>query len=277
MTGLIARRAARLAAATLVTIGVLGVSAAGAGASEVIYDNIPGVLPGNFASFGNEAYSMSEIGGEVEFTGAARNNLNLTAVMSSWACQRGNWVEATCESGVRKMKKYFTVPVTFRVYAVGPEGGVGAQLWSRTKPFKMPYRPSDSPNCTGGRWYDEATATCYHGKAFTIELTGMRVRNLPSKAIISISYNTSSHGAHPIGEAPCQSTHQGCPYDGLNVAVSEPAENTLSVGADPTEDVYVNSTYAPMFCTSGTEGVFGPASCPAFWEGGQPMFKVGAN
>jgi hypothetical protein len=270
-------RAARLAGAIVIVAGVLGASAAGAGASQVIYDNTPSALPGNFASLGNEAYSTSELGGQIEFAGTARNNLTVTAVMSSWACQRGNWVEQNCESGLRKMKKFFTVPVTFSLYEVGPENSVGAKLWSRTKSFKMEYRPSDSQKCTEGRWYDEATATCYHGKAFTIKLTGMRVRNLPSKAIVSLSYNTSDHGPSPIGEAACRKTSQGCPYDSLNVALSEPAEDSLSVGADPTEDVYVNSTYGEMFCDSGTAGTFGPASCPAFWEGGQPMLKVSAK
>lgn len=277
MRGPISMRAVRLAGATLMALGALGTGAAGASASQVIYDNIPSSLPGNFASLGNEAYSMSEIGGQIEFAGTARNNLTVTAVMSSWACQRGNWVEENCESGLRKMKKFFTVPVTFSLYEVGPEDSVGAKLWSRTKSFKMEYRPTGSPKCTEGRWYDEATATCYHGKAFMIKLTGMRVRNLPSKAIISLSYNTSDHGPSPLGEVACRKTSQGCPYDSLNVALSEPAESTLSVGADPTEDVYVNSTYGEMFCGSGTAGTFGPANCPAFWEGSQPMLKVSAK
>jgi len=271
------RRIAKLTMACLAAACASALCAGAASAREVIYNNIPSPLPGNFASVGNEAYSMSQFGGEVEFTGTARDNLTVKVVMSSWACQRGNWVEETCESGLPKKKRYFTVPVTFTLYEVGPGNTVGTKRWERRKSYKMQYRPSGSPKCTGGRWYDEATATCYHGKAFTISLTGMKVRHLPSKAIIAVSYNTTDHGPHPIGPAACSTTSEGCPYDSLNVALSEPAENTLSFGADPTEEVFVNSTYPEMFCEGGSEGVFGPADCPAFWEGDQPMFEVTAN
>ena len=270
-------RTVKILAATLAAAGALSVGASAAGASEVIYDNIPSPLPGNFASYGNEAYSMSQFGGEVEFRGTSRNNLTVRVVMSSWACQRGNVSEATCESGLRKMKKYFSVPVSFAIYSVGPENSVGAKLWERTKSFKMEYRPSVSSKCSEGRWYDEAQDACYHGKAFVIKLTGMTVRNLPSKAIISVAYDTTAHGPHPIGEMPCDKTSAGCPYDSLNVAVSEPSEHTLSIGADPTEDPFVDSTYPEMFCDGGVQGTFGPASCPAFWEGAQPMFEVTAK
>jgi hypothetical protein len=265
---------AKLTALACVAAVALTIGATTASAGEVIYNNIPSPLPGNFASLGFQAYSTSQFGGEVEFAGSGRNNLNLKLVMSSWACQRGNWVEGNCESGLPKMKRYFTVPLTFSLYEVGPGNTVGAKRWERKKSFKMQYRPSSSPKCTGGEWYDEASATCFHGKAFVISLTGMKVRNLPSKAIIAVSYNTTTHGPHPIGEAPCYKTSEGCPYDSLNVALSEPAEKTLSVGSDPSEEVFVNSTYPEMFCDGGTEGVFGPANCPAFWEGGQPMFTV---
>jgi hypothetical protein len=277
MTGGITVRAAKLAVAVVIAAGALAMAAGAASAGEIIYDNIPSPLPGNFASVGNEAYSMSEFGGEVEFAGSARNNLNVKTVMSSWACQRGNWVAETCESGLPKMKSYFRIPVTFRLYEVDPGNTLGALLWQRTKPFKMEYRPSGSSKCAGGRWYDEATATCYHGKAFVISLTGMKVRHLPSKAIISVSYNTTDHGPSPIGEAACSKTSAGCPYDSLNVALAEPGEHTLSLGADPTEELFVNSTYSEMFCDGGTEGTFGPSNCPAFWEGQQPMFEVSAN
>lgn len=277
MTARTPRASARLAVTILLAVGVVAVGAGAANAGEVIYNNIPRPLPGNFASYGNEAYSMSEFGGQVEFAGTARSNLTVTVVMSSWACQRGNWLQENCESGLRRMKKTFSVPVTFRVYEVGPGNTVGAKLWERTKSFKMEYRPSGNSKCTEGRWYDQETATCYHGKAFAITMTGMRVRNLPARATVSVSYNTSHHGPHPIGETACNKTTQGCPYDSLNVAVNEPGENTLSLGDDPTEDLYVNSTYSEMFCDGGSEGAFGPASCPAFWQGGQPLFEIRAK
>jgi hypothetical protein len=276
MSGRIPTRPAILLVAILAALGAIAATAGTAGA-ELVYDNIPSPLPGNFSSLGNEAYSTSELGGEVELAGRARNDLGVKVVMSSWACERGNWVDENCESGLPRMKGYFAVPVTFRIYEAGPGNTVGALRWTRTKSFKMDYRPSGSPKCTGGRWYDEADATCYHGKAFVISLTGMRVRHLPAKVIISVSYNTTDHGPHPIGPAACDETSEGCPYNSLNVGLSEPGEHTLSLGSDPTEDMFVNSTYPEMFCEGGVEGTFGPASCPAFWEGAQPLFKVTAK
>jgi hypothetical protein len=56
-------------AMTAVLAATAGVASA---EQEVIYNNIPGTMPGNFASYGNEAYSMSEFGGLVEFAGTAR-------------------------------------------------------------------------------------------------------------------------------------------------------------------------------------------------------------
>lgn len=279
MTGEARTWAVSFAASLLVAVGAVAITAGPAGATKAIYNNIPAQrpLPGNFASIGNQAYSMSQFGGEVEFAKVDRLHLGVSVVMSSWACQLGNWFEETCESGLPKGKqgkRFFRVPVTISIFAVGPENTVGARLWSRTKTFKMPYRPSDSPQCTGGRWYDEETATCEYGKAFVITVNGKTIFPFPAKAIISVSYNTTDHGAHPVGEARCDKTSEGCPYDSLNVALAEPAEHSLSVGSDPTEDVFVNSTYPEMFCDGGLEGAFGPANCPAFWEGDQPMFQV---
>jgi hypothetical protein len=280
MTGRIPGNVGRLCAAILAVAAVSAVAAAGASA-EVIYDNIPSPLPGNFASYGNQAYSTSEFGGEVEFAGAARRSPTVTVVMSSWACQRGNWYEHTCESGLPMMKHFFKEPITFKVYEVGPGNTVGAKIAQRTKSFKMPYRPSDSTKCVEGRWYDEASATCFHGKAFAISLKlRPAVRTLPSKAIVSVSYNTSTHGPSPYGTGTaCFTTTAGCPYDSLNVAVSEPAENTLSLGSQPTEELFVNSTYNEMYCgSSATLGTFGPSGvCPAWYGGAQPVVRVSAN
>lgn len=276
MTGMIPSRAAKLAVAILLTLGAV-VLMAGTASAEVIYNNIPSSLPGNFASYGNEAYSMKEFGGQVEFAGTARQNPTVTVAMSSWACQSGSWA-GPYECRTPKPNKDFKVPVTFRVYEPGE---LVNPIVTKTKTFKMPYRPSANPvKCPGpgGRWYDEESHQCFHGKAFTISIK-LKAR-MPKKAIITVSYNTSHHGYSPIGETACNTTTEGCPYDSLNVAILEPAEKKPleEVGSVPTpEDVYVNSTYPEMFCTSGTEGTFGPASCPVFWEGAQPVIEVSAS
>jgi hypothetical protein len=260
----------------LAATAVLAVVAGAASAEQtVVYNNIPSPFPGNFASVGNEAYSMTEFGGQVEFGGTARKNPTVVVAMSSWACQSGNWYEKTC---VSEKGSKFEVPVTFSVYSVGGGNAVGSLLARASKTFKMPYRPSGSPKCTGeqaGSWY--GMGKCFHGKAFKIALP-LKVVKLPSKAIVSVSYDTSHHGPSPIGEAaPCYGTSAGCPYDSLNVALIEPSEGGATVGAQPTGDVYVNSTYSEMFCAGGSAGTFGPASCPAFWEGDQAGITVKAS
>ena len=64
------KRTSRLLLAAIVSVSVFAIAASAASAS-VVYDNIPSPLPGNLASFGNEAYSMAEFGGMVEFASPA--------------------------------------------------------------------------------------------------------------------------------------------------------------------------------------------------------------
>jgi hypothetical protein len=260
--------------AALVVAGFMALTAVAANASEVIYSNIPATLPGNFASYGNEAYSHAEFGGQIEFAGAARKNPKVTIAMSSWACQSGAWNTNDCVTGAGAK---FAWPITVNVYEVGPEGSVGAKLASGSKTFKMPYRPSASPKCTGGQageWYGKGS--CWHGKAFKISMS-LKAAKLPTNAIVSVSYNTTDYGPNPIGTTACNSSSAGCFYDSLNVAVIEPEEGPPTIGADPTDAIYVNTTNSAETCESGTLGVFGPAKCAAFWEGAQPALAVSAS
>jgi hypothetical protein len=202
--------------------------------------------------------------------------------MSIWACEYGNWPTNTCTT---PNKKKFKWPLTLNVYEVGADGAVGSKLASVTKEFRMPYRPSVSPICATsayedpGAWYDEASNSCFHGYAFT-EKFHLGAVTLPSKVIVSLAYNTSNYGEHPAGDSTaCYSTPQGCYYDALNFADVEPAEDALSVGADPTESQYVNSNWNEMYCgSSASLDTFGPSGvCPAFYEGDQPVISVTAN
>lgn len=261
--------------AALVVAGYMALVSGAASATEAIYSNLPATLPGNFASVGNEAYSNAELGGQLEFAGSARRNPKITIAMSSWACQSGHWYSQDCVTGPGAR---FAWPITVNLYEVGPEGSVGAKLASGSKTFKMPYRPSASTKCTGanaGKWYHEKT--CFNGKAFKIALT-LTATKLPAKAIVGVSYDTTHNGPNPAGEAaPCFASSAGCFYDSLNVALIEPAEGPPSVGTDPTDAVYVNTTYSAETCESGTLGVFAPAKCTEFWEGDQPGFAVSAT
>ncbi len=282
-------RAARLGAA-LLAAAALSAAMAGAADAEVVYNNIPSPLPGNFASFGNEAYSLSEFGGMVEFAGTAHRSQTVTVAMSSWACQYGGVYQDTCETP--KPTKRFKWPITLNIYEVGPGNTVGAKIASTTKNFQMPYRPTrNDPVCVpkgyeAGTWYDSATGKCSHGMAFTISFKKLHVE-VRRREIITVSYNTTDHGPVPVGQTACNLTVAGCYYDSLNVAVVEPSEGTLSKGSDPTNELFLNSTWNAMYCGGATPtGTFGPtgpvegacATYPYETETGtQPAFSVSAE
>ena len=259
MSGRIPARIARLCAAFLTVVAV-GAVAAGAASAEVVYNNVPSKLPGNFASIGLAATSTTEFGGEIELAGTARSKPTVTVVMSSWSCQSGTWYESNCSTP--KPTKGFKVPVTVRIYSADElaEGPVAEQ----TKSIKMLYRPSDSPGkCEGGRWYNEADKTCYHGYAFPVSIKLAHLRKMPKKAVVSFSY--------PHSSGPAQS---------LNVSVSEPEEETLSIGADPVEEWFANSTSTEMYCPGAKDiGTFGPEEGVGCQEGVnyQPVISVSAN
>jgi hypothetical protein len=260
----ISPRPAKLAAAMLLATGAAAMSAGAADASEVVYNNIPSPLPGNFASFGNEAYSLSEFGGLIELAGAARKNPKVTVAMSSWACQSGGVYQDTCETP--KPNRKFKWPITLNLYDVGPGNTVGAKIGSVTRTFSLPYRPSKNDavcvakGYEAGTWYDAATNHCYHGMAFAISFKPVHVE-LRQQVIVTVSYNTTDHGPSPVGSAACSSTSGGCYYDSLNVAITEPSEGTLSLGSQPTKALYLSSTWAAMYCGSSTPlGSFGPTA-----------------
>jgi len=260
----ISAKPVKLAAGMLLATGAAAMSAGAANASEVVYNNIPSPLPGNFASFGNEAYSLSEFGGLIELAGAARKNPKVTVAMSSWACQSGGVYQDTCETP--KPNRKFKWPITLNLYDVGPGNTVGAKIGSVTRTFSLPYRPSkNDPVCVAkgyeaGTWYDAATNHCYHGMAFAITFKPVHVE-LRQQAIVTVSYNTTNHGPTPVGPAACSSTSGGCYYDSLNVAITEPSEGTLSLGSQPTKALYLSSTWPAMYCGSSTPvGSFGPTA-----------------
>jgi hypothetical protein len=253
-------RRAVSAAVALLAVAALAAIGAGTAGAEVVYNNVPSPLPGNFASIGLAATSSSEFGGEIELAGTARSKPSITVVMSSWACQTGSWNEGNCATP--KPMKGFKVPVTVRVYAAGElEEGPIAEV---TKNAKMLYRPSESPSmCEPGRWYDATSATCFHGLAFPISVKLGKLKKMPKRTVVTVAY--------PHSSGPAQS---------LNVATSEPSEGTLSLGGQPVEEWFVNSTSSEMYCPGAKEvGTLGPEEGTGCQEGinYQPVYAVSAN
>jgi hypothetical protein len=281
MPGRIPSRVLMLVATAVAAISALAINAAtAAAASETVYSNVPTTLAGNYASVGAEAYSYAEFGGQVELAGTKRNTPQVEVVMSAWGCQFGSWFAATCETP--NPKKKVKVPMTVKLYEVGEKNAVGEQLGEAKKTFAMPYRPSDDTvHCTEGRWYDAAENTCYHGLAFKIKFSGIKVLRLPKRVIVGLSYNTSHYGPAPLGDKnECNSKSSGCYYDSLNIGLAEPEEKLLTTGADPAEP-YINLANAGALSEAcGNEadlGKFGPTECNAFWGGDQPLLKITAH
>jgi hypothetical protein len=274
-------RGRRLRAAIIGTAAASLIAAASAHAS-VVYNNFPSPLPGNVVSQAFQATQTGQFGGQVEFEGASGAKTKVTVALSSWGCQTGNWYENTCSTA--KGAK-FEWPVTLHMYTVGLGNKVGTEFAQLTRTFKIPYRPSASPKCTGesaGAWY--RMGECFHGKLARIKFP-LKGVTLPSRAILSVSYNTSGYGASPQGYGnPCNSTSAGCPYDSLNVGLTEPANEESptpvapSVGADPApESAYQDSATAGNYCDSGLGGTGTfrlDSGVPPCWTGYQPLFRV---
>jgi hypothetical protein len=226
------------------------VIAAGVAQGGVIYDSTVNPQPGNLPSVGAEAYAFEELGDAIAFAGTARSPGAVTVTMSSWGCQAGAWYSADC---VTTPGATFSIAITLNIYAAGSPTP-GSLITTRTQTFTIPYRPSsDNVNCTGGRWYQASTATCFNGLAHnvTFDLTSLNIL-LPNAVVYGISYDTTSYGPAPIGtSAPCFSTPQGCPYDSLNIALA-PAVN---VGSKPFPDtLYWNDFYPSNYCDGGLAG-----------------------
>jgi hypothetical protein len=273
MSGKIPARLVGLVTGVLAAGAILAMTTASAGAMvsyTPIYDNIPAPLPGNEPSEAFEATSTSQFGGEVELAAATKDTTKVTVTLSSWACQSGGAEDGTCVSA--KGAK-FSWPVTLNLYTPGVGDSVGTQIASLTKTFKMPYRPSAiATKCAGnGGWYKQGN--CFHGKLFKISFV-LRGVTIPSKAIVSVAYNTSNYGAEPQYPKTCNNAPSGpdeCPYDSLNVGGVEGAP---SVGSDPQpKSVYVSSTWSGAYCDGGAAGTgsfrFDPAlpSCVPGYDG----------
>jgi hypothetical protein len=255
--------------AAILAVGAAMFAATAVASAATVYDNTPTPQPGNVASWGYEATSTSEFGGQIQLAGTARSNPTVSVLMSSWGCEDGNWFAGDCSTTPGAT---FSHPLTVNVYAVNPDNSPGTLLASATKTFDIPYRPSaDNTNCTGGRWYDGAT--CFNGKAVNLAFDPLSV-TLPDKVIVSFAYNTTHYGASPIGEsAPCYSSSGGCGYDSLNVGLWDPP----TVGSTPLPaDAYLNSSSGGQYCDGGAGGTGTFRLDSGCWAGFQPAIQVDA-
>jgi len=79
--------------------------------------------------------------GEVELTKASAKhaeNLTVSAVMSSWACQSGGWSTDNC---VTTPGAKFSQPITLKLYGVGALGEPAGPIAQTTQTFEIPTDP----------------------------------------------------------------------------------------------------------------------------------------
>ena len=225
--------------------------------SGVIYNSLLTPLPGNLPSQPFEAQAVSEFGNAVNFSsGASHAIIKVVVTMSSWGCATGSWYLNTCNT---PEDSSFSLPITLNVYGPSTDGtNPGAKIASVTNTFKIDYRPSASPMCTGpdaGKWYDKSSKTCFNGLAQNITFDVKNVK-VGSSAIFGIAYNTTDYGYAPIGHrAACFSTPQGCGYDSLNVALTQdPTDVTVGTSVVPGK-LWLASTSAGTYADNGAAGL----------------------
>lgn len=257
-----------LSAVTIVA--ALALPASASAAVQTVYRSIPSTYPGNLPSVGVEAYSFNEIGDQVTLAGTKRHLSSVQVMLSSWACQSGDW---TGQSGpcISDPGSTFTVPVTLRIYAAAVDGQnpgevvPGQQLLQVTKTFSVPFRPTASNKCAGApynapnKWYSRSLDACFNGKAATIRFANLGGQTLPSQVVWSVSYNSDNSGPNPIGGS-------GSPTDSLNVALAP----TDLVGHLTTADtIFWDTRYHGFTCAAAPpDGNSGPFQTGAFNQDG---------
>ena len=257
------------------------------GNGTVVYSSIPKPLKA-VASVGFEAYAGLELGDGVNLTHSGKLQ-RVRYVLSSWGCQTGNWFSNNC---VTNGHPTFPVPFTVNVYAVdnSQPSHVGALLKTQTNTFNIPLRPSSTPSLCpqggdqhpGERFYSPVDAACIHGLAnvITFDFSAPRV-TLPAQIIVSLVYNTSHYGPHPIGPGPpCYSTSAGCGYDSLNVSTDGPG-GPIGSPVDP-NGIFDSFAFASQYCdpSKGLGFRLDTIPCPNIansvgpWAGYHPQFEV---
>ncbi len=244
---LAARALGAVAATALAVAGLVAVAVAPAAATPadtVVYDSVPATLASSYPSLGYQATSTDEFGDYVVLGGTQRELTTATVGLVSWTC--GNWESGSSPCTTTPGDTY-SHPITLNIYAADTSGAVpaaGALLTSVTQNQAIPYRPSASAECTGGnagKWWDGAACNSGYAFSLTFDLGGVVV---PNDVIVTIAYNTQTHGAAPVGTTG--------PYNSLNVALA-PAAPT--VGADETEDeVFWDTSVAGFYADGGAGG-----------------------
>ena len=195
-------------------------------AGSSVYTGIPAVQPATYPSIGFAATSTKELGDRVTLAGSNRHLDNVTASLTSWACETGEWQSNNC---VTTPGATFSHPVTVNLYAVNANGSVGSVIATKTQTIAAQYRPSADPTCVGadlGKWRAD-NGTCYNGKAFDVNFDfSAQHKTLPNEVIATVAYDGNASNAAKA----------------LNVSLINNVAPTVGTDTDPTT-MYEDSTY----------------------------------
>ncbi len=237
----IKRALATIATVALAASGlVVGVALPASATESVAFSTLPDALAPNYPSLGYQATSTDEFGDYIQLGGTDRTLTTISVALSSWACETGSG--AGC---VTTPEATFDHPITVNVYNVDNSGAVpavGSLISSVTEVKSIPYRPSAHVDCSGGGW-KAADGSCNSGiaAAFDFDFSGIEV---PTDIVVSVAYNTNSHGGAPIGSSG--------PYESLNVVLGAAAP---TVGVDENKDeVFWDTSHAGFYTDGGAAG-----------------------
>jgi hypothetical protein len=262
---------ARVMTASLLAVGALAMSAAGASASrqEVVYNNLNTVAAEVNGYPNEDTYSLSAenfpAGGLVEFSHTRDTVIkNLTTEVDSFSCERGSYYLENCYTV--HPKKKFQYGMIARIYRAGPnnepEGGVVAYS---EETMHIPYRPTTNvscpatsegkgfgPNCDVGGFLAKVKFKHFH----PVEAV------LPVRAVIEITETVSDQSRPYIVNVGLQSSYKEYNTETDEYVAEPPANGGVpAVGTDPLPNaVFIKG-----------------ALNEEEWEGFQPVFEVVAR
>jgi hypothetical protein len=198
--------------------------AAHLGATSVVYDTTPAVLPVNMPSIPYQAGGVAEFGNKIGFASSGVSLDTVTVLLSNWA-HESTYQAIGTSSG-------YSLDLVLTIYTVGLGDAVGAPLATLTNHQLIPWRQEPDAACAAvnSDYYLGSDSICHGGALVpvTFDFTATRPL-LPEQVIFGLAFNTQSYGYSPLGAAG--------PYNSLNFAASTVVP---TVGFDlNTDDAYV--------------------------------------
>ena len=169
--------------------------------SAAIFDSTANTGPkSNLPSYGPEAYSAAQIGGQVTLPGfqAEAQQRHRHAQQLGMRGQVTGTRHCVTPAGAK-----YSLPITLNIYNTTD----GTLLTSKTQTFDVSYRPSANPaKCTGAptKWYSTTEKKCFNGLAQDVTFTFDGTTTLPDTVRYGIAYGTSHYGSPSIGDRPAR-------------------------------------------------------------------------